>query len=164
MRQTPRLLKTGQVACPETSVTTRQCCVTSQKSEDLISTAAEASVTHVSVVLDGWLFNVHHRRWRLSTRYKSVLSQRINQSQPTFLLVLLFLSYRGFLYTWSLMVAPHSPNRGSSKIKELREKLAVTDWFFEKEYICILANYLVSQYRNLCQMYPIHLLNTMAVL
>jgi hypothetical protein len=39
---------------------------------------------------------VHHPSWHLSTRYKSVLPQRGNQSQPTFLLVLLFLSYQGF--------------------------------------------------------------------
>jgi hypothetical protein len=33
----------------------------------------------------------------------------------------------------SLIVASESQNLDSSKIKELKEKLAVTDYFFEKE-------------------------------
>jgi hypothetical protein len=35
-------LKTGRIGCTETSVTTNQRCVTSQKREGLIETAAEA--------------------------------------------------------------------------------------------------------------------------
>jgi hypothetical protein len=38
-----------------------------------------------------YLLNVHHPSWRLSTRYKSMLPQRDNQSQLTFLFVLLLL-------------------------------------------------------------------------
>jgi hypothetical protein len=39
-------MKMGLLGYPETSVTTNQCCTTSQKSKDLIYTVAEAWITH----------------------------------------------------------------------------------------------------------------------